>query len=270
MNTIIIKVQRVLASCLSLHCWLSGKAGSEQGPAGWPACFTFIPVLHGPSPHLYHPPSFPPHNSDRGCSLSIHISKRNGKNLRSAIFFKEIVIFGFAYLLTGPPIFMESPICGNGQGSTPKSFFEKCSWICWFFLLGLLLLPTLGDCEKLDADASLFFKITFFFFLFFTSLLRKLYKLVVKIWRRQTSKKWKRICNNTPLERMIINTVVSTPSRLFSVHLCAVCSQLLSCVWLFATPWTEAPRLLCPWDFPGKNTGVGCHFLLHLQIYISL
>ena len=23
------------------------------------------------------------------------------------------------------------------------------------------------------------------------------------------------------------------------------------------------PRLLCPWDFPGKNTGVGHHFLLH-------
>ena len=22
-------------------------------------------------------------------------------------------------------------------------------------------------------------------------------------------------------------------------------------------------RLLCPWNFPGKNTGVGCHFLLH-------
>ena len=21
-------------------------------------------------------------------------------------------------------------------------------------------------------------------------------------------------------------------------------------------------RLLCPWDFPGKNTGVGCHSLL--------
>ena len=21
-------------------------------------------------------------------------------------------------------------------------------------------------------------------------------------------------------------------------------------------------RLLCPWDFPGKNTEVGCHFLL--------
>ena len=22
-------------------------------------------------------------------------------------------------------------------------------------------------------------------------------------------------------------------------------------------------RLLCPWDYPVKNTGVGCHFLLH-------
>ena len=24
----------------------------------------------------------------------------------------------------------------------------------------------------------------------------------------------------------------------------------------------QPPRLLCPWDFPGKSTGVGCHFLL--------
>ena len=28
------------------------------------------------------------------------------------------------------------------------------------------------------------------------------------------------------------------------------------------SPWTVAPRLLYPWYFPGKNTGVGCHFLL--------
>ena len=32
---------------------------------------------------------------------------------------------------------------------------------------------------------------------------------------------------------------------------------------LFATPWTVAcTKLLCPWDFPGKSTGVGCHFFL--------
>ena len=35
-----------------------------------------------------------------------------------------------------------------------------------------------------------------------------------------------------------------------------------SCVWLFATLWTVDPRLFCPWDSPGKITGVGCHSLL--------
>ena len=37
----------------------------------------------------------------------------------------------------------------------------------------------------------------------------------------------------------------------------------LSRVRLFVTPWAVAcTRLLCPWDFLGKSTGVGCHFLL--------
>ena len=34
-----------------------------------------------------------------------------------------------------------------------------------------------------------------------------------------------------------------------------------SCLTL-VTPWTLACQALCPWDSPGKNTGVGCHFLL--------
>ena len=40
---------------------------------------------------------------------------------------------------------------------------------------------------------------------------------------------------------------------------------VLSCfnyVQLFETLWTVPARLLCPWDSPGKNMGVGCHFLL--------
>ena len=28
------------------------------------------------------------------------------------------------------------------------------------------------------------------------------------------------------------------------------------------TLWTVSRRPLCPWDAPGKNTGVGCHALL--------
>ena len=35
---------------------------------------------------------------------------------------------------------------------------------------------------------------------------------------------------------------------------------------LFATLWTVARHLFCPWDFPGKNTRVGCHFLLQGNI----
>ena len=36
------------------------------------------------------------------------------------------------------------------------------------------------------------------------------------------------------------------------------CSVMSSSLPPPATP----TRLLCPWDFPGKNPGVGCHFLL--------
>ena len=50
----------------------------------------------------------------------------------------------------------------------------------------------------------------------------------------------------------------------------SACSRLLhtgsglvteSCLTL-GTPWTVACQALCPWYFPGKNTAVGCHFLL--------
>ena len=38
------------------------------------------------------------------------------------------------------------------------------------------------------------------------------------------------------------------------------------CRWILYQPSHQGSpiitRLLCPWDFPGKNTGVDCHFLL--------
>ena len=43
---------------------------------------------------------------------------------------------------------------------------------------------------------------------------------------------------------------------------------LLSCfsrVRLCATPQTAAHQVPHPWDSPGKNTGVGCHFLLQCK-----
>ena len=37
--------------------------------------------------------------------------------------------------------------------------------------------------------------------------------------------------------------------------------SLLSCLTMWPHRW-QPTRLLCPWDSPGENTGVGCHFLL--------
>ena len=56
--------------------------------------------------------------------------------------------------------------------------------------------------------------------------------------------------------------LVQLNNLLMKEHVC-VCVCVLNCfslVQLLATPW--AARLLYPWDFPGKNTGVGCHFLI--------
>ena len=39
----------------------------------------------------------------------------------------------------------------------------------------------------------------------------------------------------------------------------------LSRVQPLETPWLQPTRLLCPWDFPGKSTGVGCHCLLQVN-----
>ena len=46
-----------------------------------------------------------------------------------------------------------------------------------------------------------------------------------------------------------------------SVRSICVC-QSLGCVWLLWSHGLQPTRLLCPWNSPGKNSGVGCHFLL--------
>ena len=44
---------------------------------------------------------------------------------------------------------------------------------------------------------------------------------------------------------------------------CCCCCQVASVVSDSVRPHRRQPtRLPCPWDSPGKNTGVGCHFLL--------
>ena len=40
---------------------------------------------------------------------------------------------------------------------------------------------------------------------------------------------------------------------------CSVASVMSDSLWPYGL---QPTRLLCSWDSPGKNTGVGCHFLL--------
>ena len=52
---------------------------------------------------------------------------------------------------------------------------------------------------------------------------------------------------------------IHLPSHV-GLHAC-----VLNCfcwVRLLGTPWISAHQAHCPWDSPGKNTGVGFHFLL--------
>ena len=59
---------------------------------------------------------------------------------------------------------------------------------------------------------------------------------------------------------LCLNFIHSEKIFLSNVH-ASHCSH----IQLFVALWTVAyqpTRLLCPWDFPGKNTGVGCHALL--------
>ena len=50
---------------------------------------------------------------------------------------------------------------------------------------------------------------------------------------------------------------------------CAAAQSLQSCPTL-RLHRRQPTRLLCPWDSPDKNTGVGCHFLLLLWALSTL
>ena len=59
---------------------------------------------------------------------------------------------------------------------------------------------------------------------------------------------------------LIFKFLINNKSQLKSI--CRTLLSHFSRVWLCATHRRQPTRLLCPWDCPGKNTGVGCHFLL--------
>ena len=56
---------------------------------------------------------------------------------------------------------------------------------------------------------------------------------------------------------------IKLPTMFYFGFRLSQCVRACSVVFNSVRPHGLKPtRLLCPWDFPGKNTGVGCHFLL--------
>ena len=69
------------------------------------------------------------------------------------------------------------------------------------------------------------------------------------------------------LEGKFFTTRVTSPCLMQAIYrlLEAFCCCYLvpkSCLTLLRTGGLQPTRLLCPWDFPGKNTGKGHYFLL--------
>ena len=63
----------------------------------------------------------------------------------------------------------------------------------------------------------------------------------------------------------------STSASLTTLNLCAGmhAKSLQLCLTLLQPHGLQSARLLCPWDSPGKNTGVGYHALLQGNLSIS-
>ena len=87
-------------------------------------------------------------------------------------------------------------------------------------------------------------------------------------------------CNNNPLYSETVWRLVTCDGKISlaslsqlmisdavyafvpTLHEFLVNAVVLSCLTLLWPHGLQPIGLLCPWDFPGKNPGVGCHFLL--------
>ena len=69
-------------------------------------------------------------------------------------------------------------------------------------------------------------------------------------------------------EKILLKYIFSKPGYssdlcIYSINPILCCLVAKSCPTLCDPMDCSPARLLCPWDFLGKNAGVGCHFLLH-------
>ena len=64
------------------------------------------------------------------------------------------------------------------------------------------------------------------------------------------------------LEIVILSEVRQTVRQISNYIAFCCCLLAKLCLTLLQPHGLQTSRILCPWDFQGKNTGVGCHFFL--------
>ena len=64
------------------------------------------------------------------------------------------------------------------------------------------------------------------------------------------------------LEIIILSEVSQTEKHKYHMISLAAAAKLLQSCPTLCNPIDGSPPVSRPWDSPGKNTGVGCHFLL--------
>ena len=74
------------------------------------------------------------------------------------------------------------------------------------------------------------------------------------------------LCRETGRDSLKLGALQQCKFLLFSncLHLSwhLVCVSVIQLYLTLRIHGLQPTRLLCPWNSPGKNTGVGCHFLL--------
>ena len=97
-----------------------------------------------------------------------------------------------------------------------------------------------------------------------------------------SKKQYKEFSQNFTLEIVKLKRQIGLRSLLFNIQramfliiLILEIINITSCVHASSVGSSSLPpyvlqpaRLLCPWDFPGKNTGVSCHFFLQ-RIFLT-
>ena len=76
-------------------------------------------------------------------------------------------------------------------------------------------------------------------------------------WEQSVIVKSRKTVLGTVVEHKEHLTCETDNATLRAVSFLTVVQAAMSCL----THRLESSRLLCPWDFPGKSTGVGCHCL---------